>query len=468
MLDNLKNKKIGILGFGREGQSLLRVFAREGIAATVLDRDKELKFRDTRNLTSKSSPKVERRTNHSLSHVGEGWGEVGSVKRKLGIDYLKNLDRFDIIFRTPGIPRLIPELVEAERKGVEISSAIKLFFDLCPATIVGITGTKGKGTTAIFIYNILKAAGKNVYLAGNIGKPELDLLADIKKDSLVVLELSSFQLQDLHKSPHIAVVLGITSDHLDHHKTREEYVEAKGNILKYQKDGDFAVLDGDSKTVKKLAQDTKVKKHWFGKYEKVLGVKFAGLKLPGAHNIKNAKAAAITAQILGIENKIIQEALDKTPPRKHRLEFVKEHKGVKYFNDSASTIPESGIAAIRSFKEPKILILGGSEKNADYADLTQVIAEGNVRAVILIGETGLKIGNGLKKEGFGGEIIDMTDSRRFPSQREGSLLFEIVEKARGLAQKGDVVLLSPASASFSQFKNYEDRGEQFKEVVENL
>lgn len=433
-LSRFKNKKIAVLGYGREGRALVRFFQCEGIGVTVLDKDP---------LTLNPSP-------------ARGEGKVVA-----GNKYLKNLDKFDIIFRSPGIPRLTPELIAAEKKGVKISSLTKLFFDLCPGKIIGVTGTKGKGTTAILIYNILKAAAKDVFLGGNIGTPALDFLKDLKKDSFAILELSSFQLQDLDKSPPVAVVLDISSDHLDHHRTREEYVEAKRNILKYQKDDDLAILDGDSNTVKKIAENTKSKKYWFGKSDKILGVNFTSLNLIGEHNIKNAKAAAIVAQALGVKNEIIQEALNKTMPRKHRLEFVKEHNGVKYFNDSAATIPESAIAAIRSFKEPKILIMGGSDKGADYADLTRVVAKSNVKAVVLIGETGKRIQKALREAEFTGMIAEIAGSRERP-------LLDAVAKAKTIAEKGDVVLLSSASASFGLFDNFEDRGEKFRDAVLGL
>ncbi|OGE80045.1 MAG: UDP-N-acetylmuramoylalanine--D-glutamate ligase [Candidatus Doudnabacteria bacterium RIFCSPHIGHO2_01_FULL_43_23] len=424
-INTLKDKRIAILGYGREGKSLVRFFSSQGIHVEV------------RDIIPAIVP---------IAMRGEPLP-----------GYLSGLEKFDIIFRSPGIPRLTPEIVSAEKKGVEVSSATKLFFDLCPGKIIGVTGTKGKGTTAILIYNILKADGKKVFLGGNIGKPALDFIKEVTKDSHVILELSSFQLQDLHRSPHIAVVLDISVDHLDHHKTRAEYIEAKSNILKYQSEYDMAFLDGDSKTVKKIAENIKAKKYWFGKFDKILDIKFTNLKLVGEHNIKNAKAASLVAQIVGVKNEVIQKIVNEYQPREHRLEFVREKNGVKYYNDSASTISASTMAAIRSFKEPTVLILGGSEKNLEYDDLANFIIKYKIRGVVVMGDTGEKIKNLLRSKAYKGQLgaqaINMSDA---------------VKKASNYSQSGFVVILSPASASFGLFKNFEDRGEQFKKAVRKL
>jgi len=252
-------------------------------------------------------------------------------------------------------------------------------------------------------------------------------------------------------------VLDISVDHLDHHKTRAEYIEAKSNILKYQSEYDMAFLDGDSKTVKKIAENIKAKKYWFGKFDKILDIKFTNLKLVGEHNIKNAKAASLDAQIVGVKNEVIQKIVNEYQPREHRLEFVREKNGVKYYNDSASTISASTMAAIRSFKEPTVLILGGSEKNLEYDDLANFIIKYKIRGVVVMGDTGEKIKNLLRSKAYKGQLgaqaINMSDA---------------VKKASNYSQSGFVVILSPASASFGLFKNFEDRGEQFKKAVRKL
>lgn len=385
-------------------------------------------------------------------------GDITILDKKFGENYLDDLNKFDVIVRSPGVYRYLPEIVRAEEEGVKITSAIKIFFDKCPAKIIGVTGTKGKGTTSALIYEILKNDGKDVYLAGNIGKPYLELLPKLKKDSYVILELSSFQLIDLTISPYIAVVLNITLDHMDWHKNRTEYVNAKKNIVRHQSVSDWTVLNEEYKVSKSFSDITRAKVNFFSK--KLLEPKYKkNLLLRGEHNLENIAAAVAVAKILKIGDKTILEVLTNFPGLEHRLELVGEINEVKFYNDSFATGPQPTIAAIKSFTEPITVILGGSEKGLDYEELGREIAKAkNIKKSIIIGEIGNKIIVALKKAKYRGSIINLKKSS----------MQKIVENAYRNTSLGGVVLLSPAAASFDMFANYKDRGNQFKEAVQNL
>ncbi len=443
---NFKDKKIAVLGFGLEGRDVVKFLLSKKANITIFDQkaENELDFKG-----------IDKR----------------KIKLVCGRDYLKTgLDDFDIVFRSPGFYRYLAELERAEKKGVKISSAIKLFFHLCPAKIIGVTGTKGKGTTSTLIYKILKKSGKDAYLAGNIGKPYLELLAKLKKSSWVVLELSSFQLIDLDKSPHIALVLNITTDHLDWHKDRKEYLLAKRQIVRHQNRGDFAVLNVDYKDSRGFAQYTKAKVCLFSKFKKgkivlTLNKKdyFLGnadkLLLRGKHNWENVSAALCTAALVGADLEAMKTTIFSFKALEHRLELVGKVKGVAFYNDSFATGPQPTMAAINSFSQPITLILGGSDKGLDYGELVKEIKnKKNLKTVILIGEIAREIKKLLLKIGFQGRILALG---------KGSMA-EIVKTSFSQTAKGGVVLLSPASASFDMFENYKDRGNQFKQAVRML
>jgi len=446
---DLKNKKIAVLGLGIEGEDICRYLISQGV----------------RNITV-----FDQKTPEELGEKIDELRINGLTDYELGPNYLKNgLGGFDVIFRSPAFKLSLPEIVEVKKSGTIITSATKLFFDLCPAKIIGVTGTKGKGTTSTLIYEILKKAGKRVFLAGNIGEPMLALLPKLDKKSWVVLELSSFQLQDLKKSPHIAVVLFITSEHLDYHSSTEEYVQAKANIVRWQKESDFAVLNGDNQTSSSFASLTKAKVYYFSKEKKVDGAfvrdgriylfnKLIGptnkLQVLGVHNWENICAACTAAFLAGADLNSIKKVVFSFKGLEHRLEFIREIGGVKFYNDSFSTTPETTIAAIKAFSQPIILITGGSEKGSDYTQLGKEISQSKVKTLILIGKTAQKIKKIVQKAGFRGKII----------YKPGEMK-EVVKKAFTEAKKGDVVLLSPACASFDMFKNYKDRGWQFKKYV---
>lgn len=452
-MDKFNNKKIAILGFGIEGQSVCD-FLPENSQITVFDEKKESDF----------NPFIikEYRNKGIFFEFGE----------------FKDLSEFDIVFRSPGIKPSTKVLIDAKDKGVEITSAIKTFFDLCPCEIIGVTGTKGKGTTSALIYEMLKKEGFDAHLGGNIGTPPLNFLNKLTKDSKVVLELSSFQLIDLEKSPHVAVILMITVEHLDYHTDVYEYVEAKRNILRYQSEDDFAILnkdylssrESDIHTAGKVfmvsreqdelkgcyVKDDRLVLNMEGEEEEVLNLKDLGLR--GRHNWENAAAATVAAVLSGVKIGSISSVLKSFKGLPHRIEHVATIRGVSYYDDSFSTTPETAIAAIESFDEPKILILGGSSKKSDFSELGMVIADTpSIKAIIGIGVEWRKIKEKIKNSKS--RILIYEDCKNMK---------EVVQKAAEIGEIGDVVLLSPACASFDMFKSYKDRGDQFKNAVRCL
>lgn len=467
---NFKGKKVVVLGISIEGIATVKYLVKKGSRVTACD---------------KKPPE----------ELGEDFREISglNVRFRLGKNHLKNLDQFEIIFRTPGMPLWLPELVTAKKAGVKISSQTKLFFESCPCPIIGVTGTKGKGTTASLIFEILKSADKKVFLGGNIGNPPIEFLDKLSTDSLVVLELSSFQLEDLQVSPHIVVVLNIASDHLfsiaqdspNYHLSQKDYLRAKENIVKYQKKKDFAVLNFDYKSSKAFSKLTEGLIYYFSRREKVKGAYVANnrlflnkdqplligetkdLILPGVHNWENVAAAICAASLAGASRSAIKKTVFAFKGLEHRLEFVREVNGVKYYNDSFSTTPETAIAAIRAFKKPIILIAGGSEKGLDYAELGKEIVKSSVKTLILIGQIANKIEKAVIKSlksnpPAGGQSLKLKIIKNLETMKE------IVKKANQEAKAGDVVILSPASASFDMFKNYKDRGKQFKNEVAKI
>ncbi len=384
------------------------------------------------------------------------------VHGQLGKNYLKNLKKFSAIFRSPGIPWNLPELVRARRAGVKFSSATKLFFEQCPATIVGITGTKGKGITATLLYQILKVARKPVFLAGNIGAPALDLLPRLKKNSLVVLELSSFQLQDLTRSPHIAAVLDVFPDHQDSHKNLHEYYGAKTNIARHQKRGDTVFFLKNNALGKWVAHHGSGKKIGVDPVKSNLLLRGIHLKIPGQHNLKNAVMAARIAQYLDVPKTTILHTVKNYRGMEHRLEFVRRIGRILFYNDSASTNPQTAAAAIRAFPNaPKILIAGGQDKNLDYVPLARALRNSNMKLAVLFGENKKKIAEAIKKSGvsikFAGNIRTAT-----------TIAYRFAKKLTTHYLLPTAVLFSPGAASFDQFRDYADRGKQFKTLAKNL
>ena len=445
----MKNK-IAILGFGLEGKDALDYFLAKSANVSIFDKKEEKEL------------------------------ELGNIDTKvelfIGPKYdLKLLKNFDVVVRSPSVYRYLPQIVAAEKKGVEITSAAKIFFQECRGRIIGVTGTKGKGTTASLIYQILKEGKKDVYLAGNIGIAYLSLLPKIKKKSTVVLEMSSFQLIDMDVSPRIAVVLNITSDHLDWHKNLKEYVDSKRNIVKFQKKSDDAVINADYEIPKSFAKSTKANVIFFSRSLPANGCYVVGdeiilakgserislgkkywLSLRGEHNLENVAAAISAVSVLGIDEEIVKKVVFSFKGLEHRLELVNSVGGVAFYNDSFATGPQPTIAAVNSFTEPLTVILGGYDKKLDYGKLGEVISrKKNVVNVILIGAVAEKIKEALRNASFKGKMVEMGKSK----------MAEIIQKAFSLTPKGGVVLLSPAAASFDMFPNYKERGKKFKEAA---
>lgn len=408
-LTNYAGKKVAIIGYGIEGKDAEKFLKDKGSIITILDQ--------------KNNP-----------------------------NYLSNLDKYDLIVRSPGVYPF-----KSEFKNLNVTTPTKIFFEEFKGKLIGVTGTKGKGTTSTLIYEILKNAGSDVYLGGNIGSPLLGLLSKINENSIVVMEISSFQLIDLDRSPNIAVILNITSDHMDWHKNQDEYISAKQNIVKFQKSSDWTVINNEYEVSRSFAKKSKGNVIFFNK-NKLENVFKRDLILRGEHNLENIAAAVSVAKILNIDEKIVEKIVKKFKGLEHRLEFVREIKGIKFYNDSFATGPQPTIAAIKSFMEDETLILGGSDKGLDYEELGEVINNSkNVKNIILIGTTGPKIENCLDKN-LAFRIYDL----------EFASIKEIVSKAYELSKSGSVVVLSPASASFDMFLDYKDRGNQFKEAVKAL
>ena len=452
--------KIIIAGYGLEGISSLRYFQRAFPDAEFVIADQKA---------------VEDAPDGVAVRTGE------SV-------FAEQLQDADMVVRAPGVP---PRLLKTSGK---IWSATNEFFDKCPAPIIGVTGTKGKGTTCSLIAAILRVAGQTVHLVGNIGVPALDALPSITKDDFVVYELSSFQLWDLEKSPTIAVVLMIEPDHLEVHTDFAEYLDAKKNIRRHQGIIDTCLYHPTNKYSEEVAatpfnglldEQGRVTCEYCGDDALDFAHRYAvpdenqvyvrdgyfcvqdrricridHLRLPGAHNLENACAAisAVTELPITVTDEQYAAGLESFTGLPHRLKFIAEKNGVKYYDDSIATTPGSAIAALRAFEAPKVLIVGGYDKGADYAEMATEIARQTVRAVIIIGANAAKIEQSLRRASVAATIVVLGQTT----------MVDVVARASQLSRPGDVVILSPAAASFGMFKNYVDRGEQFVAAVEKL
>jgi UDP-N-acetylmuramoylalanine--D-glutamate ligase len=430
--------KIAIVGYGKQGYSSYQYW-KVGNEITLCDRE----------LIVNPSP---------------------NVTIKCGANYLDDLDSFDLIVRSPKLhPRDIVA-VNGEDILRKVTSNTNEFFRVCPtANIIGVTGTKGKGTTSTLITKMLEESGKRVHLGGNIGTPPLDLLAEnISQDDYVVLELANYQLIDLQFSPRIAICLMVVPEHLDWHSDMNEYVTSKQQLFTHQTAEDIAIYFAGneySKTIASVSPGHQVP-YMLEPGAMVSGgeIKIANesickiddLKLLGQHNWQNV-CAAVTATWQETQDiKAIKSAIISFSGLPHRLELVRELDGIKYYDDSFGTTPETAIVAMQAFEQPKVMILGGSDKGSDYSLLAQEISKSNIRKVILIGQMAETIKAELVKVGFNNFIGG------------GDNIVVIVALARSNAEKGDVVLLSTACASFDMFRDYEDRGKQFKQAVESL
>ena len=410
--------------------------------------------------------------------------QASKVKTPYGAEVFLGVSDFssieaDLLIRTPAVnPKELPI-------GANISSVTNLFFAKCRAPIIGVTGSKGKGTTASFIAEILRAANIQTHLVGNIGIPALDKIDEIDESLVVVYELSSFQLWDLVFAPKVAVITNIEPDHLDVHDDFEDYVSAKMNISRLQDSSDYFIYNSDEGVIKDSVK--KLKAENSANYIPFPNKKFAHIendyfywgdnklfstkivKLPGAHNLMNALAAIDATYNIFIErgidlknmNKAWQKGLSSFEGLPHRLKYVAEKNGVSYYDDSIATTPGSAIAAINSFDQPKILILGGSDKGADLTELVDMIAQSDssdIRSVVLIGDESKNLEKQLQKRQY----------NNFINLGLNTDMNNIVKVSAELAKPGDIVILSPAHASFDMFKSYADRGEKFIKAVKEL
>ncbi|MBO4330482.1 MAG: UDP-N-acetylmuramoyl-L-alanine--D-glutamate ligase [Oscillospiraceae bacterium] len=430
-VSSLKNKRVAVIGIGVSNMPLIRLLRDAGVDVTARDREKK--------------------------------GEELNVRLITGEGYLDGIDE-DVVFRSPGIR---PDRIRL-RPGAVLTSEMEAFFELCPCPIIGVTGSDGKTTTATVTARLLEAAGKKVWLGGNIGRPLLADCGSISPGDRAVVELSSFQLMSMRRSPQTAIITNIAPNHLDWHTSMDEYVQAKKNIFLHQKPGDVFVTNADNAVTRSFASEST---RFFSMKEKPEHgcvydgeniyydgeeiVKRRDILLPGDHNIENYMAA-----FAAVYDTVGKEVCVKTARSfagvEHRIELVRELRGVRYYNDSIASSPSRCIAGLRSFEGRVILIAGGYDKHIPYDVLGPVINE-KVKTLVLTGQTAPKIKEAvLAAAGEKPRIIETDDFR------------QAVLAAAASAEAGDAVLLSPASASFDKFKNFEERGNYFKKTVSEL
>ena len=450
----IADKKIAMCGIGVSNTPLILSFLSKGARVIACDR----------------------RSREQIGEIADTL-EAAGAELKLGDGYLENLE-VDIIFRTPGMSFNLPELEAARKKGIAVTSEMEVFFDLCPATIFAVTGSDGKTTTTTLIAKMLEAEGKKVFVGGNIGKPLLPEIENITAKDFVVVELSSFQLISMRKSPDVAVVTNVTPNHLDVHKDMDEYVEAKKNVLLHQNAFSRTVLNRDNEITEGFRMYVRGQSLGFSMERKLrngawlddsgtLHMAYRGIDVPvlnrkdiaifGDHNVANY-LAAITAVwgYVGVDN--ICKVAREFGGVEHRNEFVREIDGVRYYNDSIASSPTRTIAGLKAFDKKVILIAGGYDKHIPFEPLAPYVTE-KVKRLYLCGDTAEKIEQSIRAyEGYKGqpEIIRVEN------------IEQAVKMAREFAQSGDIVTLSPACASFDAYPNFAARGNHFKEVVNGL
>lgn len=452
----LSGKSVALLGAGVTNTPIARMLLEKGISVTVCDR----------------------RSAEKLGDICDEFTKLGA-KLKLGEGYLRGLDA-DVIFRTPGMRFYLPELNEYRKNGVVVTSEMEVFFDICPATVIGVTGSNGKTTTSSVIADMLTRAGKTVWLGGNIGKALLPDVTRMKPDDFVVAELSSFQLISMRRSPDIAVMTNLSPNHLDMHKDMAEYTNSKRNIYLHQSAFDRLVVNSDCHIVSKFAGEARGEVLTFSRREAPFYGAYADeggdilfynhgerrrimnksdIKIPGMHNVENY-LAAITALAGIVSDDEIRETAREFGGVKHRAELIREADGVRYYNDSIATTPARTITGMLSlFNQKLILIAGGYDKKIPFDELGEPLCR-RVKTLILMGVTADKIEDAVKSAASYGE--GNPEIMRVESMEQA------VAAARAAAQPGDIVALSPACASFDMYQNFEARGEHFKQLVESL
>jgi UDP-N-acetylmuramoylalanine--D-glutamate ligase len=465
--DPLASKRVLVIGFGRQGKALARWLPKIGAAVVVTDSSSE----ESLKLNRKDYP---------------------NVRFILGEHPETILDGIHLICVSGGVSLEIPLLVEARERGIPITNDAQLFMERCPAPVIGITGSAGKTTTTTLVGEMIRNAGYKTWVGGNIGDVLLDVLTDIQAEDVVIMELSSFQLELMSISPQVGAILNITPNHLDRHRTMEAYASAKAQIILHQKPGDIAVLSQDDPIAYALEAivqgelvtfsnrtmvangafcvGTRVVLAGAASYDAVPHVLLEKDEIPlrGDHNVLNVLAACAIAGSLGlatdrpgIEPDVMRETILNFKPVPHRLEFVREHKGASYVNDSIATAPERLIAALRSYKEPLILLLGGADKDLPWDEAVHLALQKS-RHVILFGKTGEKqvrdkVAKLFKLRGADERFLYIVED-----------LEAAVKKAAELAEAGDVVLLSPGGTSYDAYKDFAERGEHFRQLVNSL
>jgi len=451
-LESLLGKSVAVIGIGVSNRPLIDLLRSRGIAVTACDK----------------------KSREALGTVAEELEAAGVILR-LGEDYLENL-RSDIIFRTPGMRPDLPQLTAAVERGSILTSEMEAFFEVCPCEMIAVTGSDGKTTTTTIISELLKAAGKTVHVGGNIGHPLLAETGSMRPDDLVVLELSSFQLMTMRKSPRVAVVTNLAPNHLDVHKDYAEYISAKENLFIHQDETGISVFNADNADSVSSAAKAAGEVRWFSRKRELENGVFlrgeaimarfgdqerqvmttADIKLPGVHNIENYMAAIAALNGL-VEDETIRTFAREFGGVEHRIELVRTRRGVRWYNDSIASSPSRTIAGLRAFPEKVILIAGGKDKGVPYDEIGPIINE-HVKLLILCGATAGVIRAATEQaENYAGLTI-----------LEAGNYHEAVAMADAAAHEGDVVLLSPASTSFDRFANFMERGRVFKEIVNAL
>ena len=450
-MESLRQKTVAVLGIGVSNTPLVQLLLRSGIRVTACDK----------------------RTREQLGTLADELKQAGCTLR-LGPDYLEGLHE-DVIFRTPGLRPDVPQLAAAVANGSMLTSEMEEFFRVCPCPIIAVTGSDGKTTTTTIIAELLKAAGNTVWVGGNIGHPLLCDADRMRPQDYAVLELSSFQLMTMDRSPHIAVVTNLAPNHLDMHKDMAEYVAAKENIFRHQTAGDIAVFNADNaitaeqagRTVgrsRRFSRQTELNDGVFLRGEDIVCrsaegervvMKTSDIKIPGVHNVENYMAAIAAVDGL-VPDGIIRDFARSFGGVEHRIELVRTYRGVRYYNDSIASSPSRTIAGLRSFPEKVILIAGGYDKHIPF-DVLGPEVTAHVKLLVLCGATAGKIRAAVEA------APDYRPGR--PEILEVTPFQAAVEAARDHAAAGDVVTLSPACAAFDQFKNFAERGRAFKEIV---
>ncbi len=444
--NSLSGQKITVIGIGVSNRPLIRFLCENGAQVQACDK----------------------RTREQLGEVYEEFSRLG-VAFSLGDGYLDDING-DIIYKTPGLRYDVPQLCAARERGAVVTSEMEVFFDVCPSTIIAVTGSDGKTTTTTLIHKMLTDAGHKTWLGGNIGNPLLTDADKMTPEDHVVLELSSFQLQTIKKSPHIAVITNISPNHLDMHKDYEEYIDAKVNIMRYQSPDDRLIINYDNEVTRELGKNAAGEAVYFSRREKadicldgdwitrhgdrVLNIH--DIKIPGMHNVENYMAA-IGAVMGLVPDEVIVNTAKEFGGVEHRIELVREANGVKYYNSSIDSSPNRTINTLAVFKQKVIMIGGGKDKGIPYDDVGPAIAD-HVKTLILIGATAGKIEEAVKKTGRADDI-DIVHCDTYE---------KAVKTAAAAAKPGDIVVLSPASTSFDMFANFMERGNLFKELVNRL